>query len=159
MEIIQEQIKKHNTIEIQNLLKKSRNPVALTYLSKSNNKPVTLPIWTYFYNNKFYCFAGGKSKKVKAIKSGNTEISLLIINREYYPHPNSDYIPYLGITGEAKICTYLDNPKTAWIHQQLLLKYDPDLSQKWIKDLYRKIELKPEDDWLIEITPTKYYTD
>ena len=159
MELILEQLMKYNIVEIKNLVKKSKNPVTLTFLSKSTNKPVTLPIWTYFFDNKFYCFTGGKSKKVQAIKSGNKDVSLLIINRKYYPHPESDFIPYLGITGEAKICSYLDNPKIAWIHQQLLLKYDPGLSQEWIKKLYNKIESKREEDWLIEIKPNQYYSD
>lgn len=158
VESIQDQLKRYDMDQIRNLLRQSENPVALTYLSKSANNLVTIPIWTYFYGDKFFCFAGGKSKKVQAIKSGNTSVSLLIINRKFYPHPEPAFIPYLGIIGEARICTQLDTPKTAWIHQQLLLKYDPDLSQEWIRDLYHKIEANPEDDWLIEINPKKYYS-
>lgn len=158
VEVIQEQLKKYDVVQIENLLRGSKNPVTLTYLSKVKNIPVTVPIWTFFYENKFYCFTGGKSKKVQAIRSGNTAVSLLIIDRKFYPHPESDFMPYLGIMGEARICTYLDNPKTAWIHQQLLLKYDPNLSQEWIRELYDKVEGRPEEDWLIEITPTDYFS-
>ncbi|MFW9778212.1 MAG: hypothetical protein ACFFE8_05095 [Candidatus Heimdallarchaeota archaeon] len=158
MEAIQEQLKKYNIQQIQRLLGGSENPVTLTYLSKVRKLPISVPIWTFFYENKFYCFAGNKSKKVQAIRSGNTDVFLLIINRKAYPNPESEFIPYLGIVGEARICTHLDNPKTAWIHQRLLLKYDPHLSQGWIRELYNKIELRPEEDWLIEIVACNYFS-
>ncbi|MFX0114290.1 MAG: hypothetical protein ACFFB3_07070 [Candidatus Hodarchaeota archaeon] len=156
MELIQ--IKNYSLNQIQNLINDPNNPVTFTYVSKSTKKAATIPIWTYYYEKKFYCFAGGNSKKVQAIKAGNKDIVLLIINREYYPHPESEFIPYLGVMGEARICTHLDNPKTAWIHQQLLLKYDPELSQGWIRELFNKIDSKPEKDWLIEIIPQMYYS-
>ncbi|MHA1990138.1 MAG: hypothetical protein ACW981_01315 [Candidatus Hodarchaeales archaeon] len=152
------QIKNYPKNSALELIEIPENPVAYTFITETSNKPITIPIWTFFYQNKFYCFAGDKSKKVQSIKSGNTDVSLLIINKSFFPHPESDIIPYLGISGSARICTFSDNPKTAWIHQQLLLKYDPELSQKWIKDLHEKIESKPEEDWLIEIKPQRYYT-
>jgi hypothetical protein len=152
------QIKNYSKESILKLIKGSENPVTFTFITKSSNKPITIPIWTFFHENKFYCFAGGKSKKVQSIKSGNTDVSLLIINRNFFPHPDSKFLPYLGLSGYAEISTNSDNPKIAWIHQQLLLKYDPDLSQKWIRDLHEKISSKPEETWLLEISPVKYYS-
>lgn len=157
-EHISKQLKKYDESQIKNLLGNSENPVTISYISKFSNDLVTIPIWTYFFESKYYCFASRKSKKVQSIEIGNTDVSLLIINRQYYPHPESNIIPYLGIRGEVKLSFHSDNPKIAWIHQELLLKYDPKLSQGWIKELYNKIELKPEEDWLIEITPQHYYT-
>ncbi|MHA2101321.1 MAG: hypothetical protein ACW99A_21905 [Candidatus Kariarchaeaceae archaeon] len=134
------------------------NPVSLTYLSKTDNKPITIPIWTLFYENKFFCFASRNSKKVLAIESGNSEVSLLIINKQLFPHLDSNNIPYLGINGNARLCFYSDNPNIPQIHQQLLWKYDPELSKGWIKDLYKKIESDLENNWLIEITPYNYFS-
>ncbi|MFW9820840.1 MAG: hypothetical protein ACFFE5_14625, partial [Candidatus Thorarchaeota archaeon] len=91
---IQKQLKKYDLSQIQDLVTKPKNYVTLPYLSKKTQKPITLPIWTYFYGDKFYCFASGNSKKVKAIKAGNTTITLLIINKNFYPHLYSHKISF-----------------------------------------------------------------
>ena len=153
-----DQVRNYSKESILDLISNQENPVSLTFISISSNKPISIPIWTYFHEDKFYCFASGSSKKVQSIKTGNNIISLLIINKNFYPHPESGIIPFLGISGKAKICTSSDNPETALIHQKLLLKYDPDLSQGWIRDLYNKIKANPKDDWLIEIYPERYYS-
>ncbi|OLS25903.1 MAG: hypothetical protein HeimC3_11770 [Candidatus Heimdallarchaeota archaeon LC_3] len=144
--------------QVKDLISNINNPVTLAYLSKFKNNPITVPIWIYTYNNKFYIFTGKKSRKVQSIEFGNVDISLLIINRKFYPHPESDTIPYIGINGVAKIAYYKENPNLLIIYQKILLKYDENLSQGWIKELYEKIENNPSDVWLIEINPTSFYS-
>jgi nitroimidazol reductase NimA-like FMN-containing flavoprotein (pyridoxamine 5'-phosphate oxidase superfamily) len=144
--------------QIKEVLSNTSNPITLSYISKYQNKPITVPIWTYIHDNKFYIFTSKKSKKVQSIESGNVDVSILIINKEFYPHPVSKKIPYIGIKGKARIVYYGENQNLVLIHQKLLLKYDKKLSQGWIKELYEKIEKKPKDVWLIEINPMVYYS-
>jgi len=152
-------LNKYDPSQIQQLLDNSNNPVTLSYISVATKNPVSVPVWTFCFENKFYIFAGKKSKKVQAIEAGNNNISLVIINKEFYPHPVTENIPYLGVNAVATIITYNDNPNVVWLHQQLLVKYDTDLSYDWIKKLYQKLEAKPEAVWLIEVNPVSFYSD
>ena len=158
IKIINSKFKIYDNKQIENLVNDSLNPVVLTFESLLTKKPTSIPIWIILYKTKFYAFASKNSKKVKAIEGGNTEINLLIINKEFYPHPEEGLIPYLGIKGTAVISSYKENKMIPKIHQDLLKKYDENLSIDWVKELYHKLEKKPELTWLIEITPKSYYS-
>ena len=151
-------IKNSSEDQIKGIISDKKNPVTLTYVSKFKNKPVTIPIWIYNWENRFYIFGGKKSKKVQSIEFGNTDVSLLIINREFYPHPEPGSIPYIGISGVARIVNYKEKENLPLIHQKLLLKYDKKLEHTWIKDLYEKVEKNSNDVWLIEINPISFYS-
>ncbi|MCE7735233.1 MAG: hypothetical protein GPJ54_10170, partial [Candidatus Heimdallarchaeota archaeon] len=95
---------------------------------------------------------------VIAIESGNIKVALNIIHNKYYPHPISDVLSYIGIKGDARIITYEDNDQIAAIQLKLLEKYDPNNEYDWINKLVDKLESEPKNAWLIEITPTKWFS-
>lgn len=104
-------LNKYDPSQIQQLLDDSNNPVTLSYISIATKNPVSVPVWTYYFENKFYIFAGKKSKKAQAIEAGNIDVSLLIISQKFYPHPVTENIPFLGVNAVARIVTHSNNPK------------------------------------------------
>lgn len=142
--------------ETLNVIENADNPTVLTFISEDT--PITIPIWTMYKDEKFYIFASKTSNKVKSIENGSTKVALNIINNDYYPHPSTDILSYIGIKGIAKIITFNDNNDVADIHVDLLKKYDPNGEHDWISNLIAKIETKPKETWLIEITPTKWFS-
>lgn len=147
---------KFSDTEIGNLLNDPKNPVVFTYLI--HNEPVSIPVWTNFENGKFYIFTEKKSGKVKSIQSGSTNVALTIIQRELYPHPDSTKLSYLGIRGMAAIIGYRKNNDVANIQLRLLEKYDQLGEHQWIDDLVDKLKKYPQNAWLIEIRPKKWFS-
>lgn len=144
--------------QISEILNRADNPNILTFETKKDKKPITIPIWTFIHDNKFYIFSSKKSKKDKSIEYGNKDVLLLIINTELFLHPKPNHIPYIGIKAKAKIVSHSDNELIPKIHQHLLKKYDPKLSYDWIKKMYNKMNENPEKAWLIEIDPISFYS-
>ena len=144
--------------QVRDIINRTENPNILTFQSSKDEKSISIPIWTLLFENKFYIFSSKNSQKVKAIEQGNIEVVLLIVNTDFFPHPEANEIPYLGLKASAKIVHYSENKLVPKIHQLLLKKYDPDLSHDWIKKLYDKLNESPEKAWLIELNPFTFYS-
>lgn len=95
---------KYKDQDIIDFVNSKNNPVTISFTSPYvDNMIITVPVWTYLDNGKFYLFTGKNSFKVRAIKKGLTNFSLLIIDKDSFPDVYSSKIPYLSISGEARI--------------------------------------------------------
>lgn len=119
---------------------------------------ISIPVWTIYQGGKFYLFTSRKSLKVKAIRKGNQKFSIVVINKDAFPHPDKSIISYLSISGDPRIVTTNDREGVAELEIKLLKKYNTPDKQNWIDNLIKKLENEPENAWLIEINPNKLYT-
>ena len=150
---------KYSDQAINDLVTSNENPVLISFLSPIvKNLVITIPVWTYAFKDKFYIFTGKNSLKVKAIKKGLNYFSLIIVDKNSFPDVYSSDMPYLSISGVAKIVSCSQNTDIPSIHLKILEKYNFDGAPDWISNLISKIQLNPEDTWLIEITPSKAFT-
>lgn len=138
------------------LLESNSNPVLISFLSSANDV-ITVPVWTYFYQGKFYLFTGIKSLKVKSIKQGFDRFSLIVVDKNSFPDVYSSQIPYISVSGTARIVSASDNKKIPEIHLKLLEKYNYDGAPEWLPNLIAKIKKEPSKTWLIEIEPSKTF--
>lgn len=148
---------KYSDEVIKNLLNSNENPVVISFIAPVDKNLVTIPVWTIFFDQKFYIFTGAKSLKIKAIKNGLTNFSLAIVDKKSFPDVYSSKMPYLSVSGKAKIVSNSENDNIAQTHIKLLEKYNFKGAPKWIEDLIAKIKKDPESTWLIEITPQKFF--
>lgn len=149
---------KYSKEMIDDFIKKNENPVIISFYSpKKKETIITVPVWTFYFNQKFYIFTGEKSLKVKAIKLGLNNFSIIIVDKNSFPDVYSSNVPYLSASGKAKIVTFEDDAKVSNIYIKILEKYNYEGAPGWINELLIKTKNKPEESWLIEITPEKYY--
>ncbi|MHA2363243.1 MAG: hypothetical protein ACXAC7_04750 [Candidatus Hodarchaeales archaeon] len=149
---------KYDEKDIDSFIEDNTNPVLISFMSPKNQLLVTIPVWTIYQDSKFYVFTGKKSLKVRAIKSGNQNFSITIVDKNSFPDVYSSTIPYIAISGIARIQTLANNEKIAEIHLKLLEKYRFEGDPGWVSNLVQQLKNKPEDAWLIEITPQICYT-
>ena len=144
--------------DIIDLVNSNNNPVSISFNSPyDDNLIITVPVWTYFFNEKFYVFTGENSLKVKAIKKGLTNFSLIIIDKNSFPVVYSSKMPYFSISGEATIISQTENSNINEIHIKLLKKYNYEGAPKWLEKMILKLNEGPKNTWLIEIRPKKVF--
>ena len=149
---------KYSSEAIYQLINNNQNPVLISFISPNPpNNLITIPVWTYFYEDKFYSFTGKNSLKVKAIKKGMNNFSLIVVDKNSFPDVYRSSMPYISVSGQAKIVSYNDNNSIPEIHIKLLEKYAFKGQPAWMNNLIEKIQQDPQDTWLIEITPEKHY--
>ena len=150
--------KKYKEQDILDLVNSNNNPVSISFNSPyGDNLIITVPIWTYFFNGNFYLFTGKNSLKVKAIKKGLTNFSLIIIDKNSFPDVYSSKMPYLSISGKAKITNQAENSNINEIHIKLLEKYNYEEAPEWLDKMILKLMKQPKTTWLIEIKPIKVF--
>ena len=132
------------------------NVITYSFTHPSSKRIVSVPVWAYKHDNKFYIFGGRKSLKCKSIDAGYNKVSLVVVNNKQYPHPDGN-TAYLSISGSVKIVDNKDIDEVLDIHVNLLEKYNEN-GEDWINKLLDKIKLKPDDVWLIEVKPEILYT-
>ena len=79
------QTDKYSDEVIIEVLNNKENPVVISFISPFDKNHVTVPVWTYFFEQKFYVFTGANSLKIKAIKSGLTNFSIVIVDNNSFP--------------------------------------------------------------------------
>jgi len=139
-------------------LNDNTNPSVITFISHLTNMPTTAPIWIYQYNNKFYFNSSQDTHKIRAIKSGNTKVSLAVIAKDSFPIVETSDIPYISISGTAKIVTQKENQDVAMIKKKLYEKYNAEGQADWVQARIQALEDDPDDAYIVEITPEKVYT-
>ena len=152
------EIKKYSENDIKNFISRKEHPVLISFNSPSEeNQIITVPVWTYFFEEKFYIFTGDKSLKVKAIKKGLHNFGLIIVDKNSFPDVYSSKIPYISISGLARIVTNKEDTNIPKIYLKLLEKYNYEEAPDWVDNLIIEIKNNPDNTWLIEITPKKYF--
>lgn len=143
--------------ELNDLILKNSNPSVFTYISIKSGYPITIPVWTYHFDNKFYIFTGENSQKAKTIRKGNTQVNLTVINNNSFPAVYGLKVPYISISGDASIVSWNENNRIAGIYISLLEKYNVPNQGSWIHELIQYWKDHPDEAWLIEIRPQKIF--
>lgn len=150
--------KKYSKELIDDFISRNENPVIISFNSPlDKNSIITVPVWTFYYDQKFYFFTEKKSLKVEAIKSGLNNFSLIIVDKNSFPDVYSSKVPYLSVSGDAQLVTYNENNDIPNIAIKILEKYSFKGAPEWLNELLVKNKTEPESSWLIEINPKKYF--
>ena len=132
---------KYSDQVINDLINSNENPVLISFLSPiKDNMIITVPVWTFSFEDKFYIFTGKNSLKVKAIQKGFHSFNIIIVDKNSFPDVYSSKMPYLSISGVAKIVYSSENENIPLIHIKILEKYNYENAPEWIDNLISKIQ-------------------
>ena len=132
------------------------HPTVLSFVDPNTQFHHLLPVWTIFYNEKFYFSTDDFTKKYKVIEKQPTKIGLSIMDRDSYPIAKYGVIPYFYASGTATIRRKEEFQDYTKVIAALYDKFDNafptrESKEKWITDLMTTMESRV----LIEMIPEK----